>query len=225
MKKIEARDIILTHLFKIFDLMGFKIQKNKYRLYKKTDFGWMAIGLPMSDYNPLIKFNFLLQVRHNIINNNLEQHLNIDKRYRNETTTIVTHLCNLTEEPIPYIKSYCTYLKSNGDFEVSTLSELEIVLAAIEPYLKMGKEYFTNYSNLMNIHERLNIEHKDEMAYPYHGHIKLLVANQCNKSSLRQIHAYNLKKMAISLEYVRAEYILFYEKIINLNDQLNVTNL
>lgn len=113
MKKTEARDIILYYLFQIYEPDGFKIQLKEYRIYKKTDFGWLAIGLPMVDYNPLIKFNFLFQIRHNIINNTLEELMNMDKRYRNGTTTLVTHLCNFTEETIPYFKNEFSNLKTN----------------------------------------------------------------------------------------------------------------
>jgi hypothetical protein len=132
MKKTEARDAILNYLFQIYETDGFKIQIKESRIYKKTDFGWLAIVLPMTDYNPLIKFNFLFLIRHNIINNKFEELMNMDKRYRNSTSTIVTHLCNFTEETIPYFKNEFSNLKTNGDFEATTLNELEIILAAIK---------------------------------------------------------------------------------------------
>jgi hypothetical protein len=216
MKKTEARDAILDYLFQIYEPDGFKIQKKEHRIYKKTDFGWLAIVLPMTDYNPLIKFNFLFLIRHNIINNKFEELMNMDKRYRNSTSTIVTHLCNFTEETIPYFKNEFSNLKTNGDFEATTLNELEIILAAIKTFLEMGKEYFRTYSELLNINKRLNVEHKDEMVYPYHGHIKLLVAQQCDDDSLSRIHEYNLGKMIMSLDYVKAEYVTFYDKVIGL---------
>jgi hypothetical protein len=54
------------------------------------------------------------------------------------------------------------------------------------------------------------------MLYPYHGHIKLLVAQQCDYDSLSRIHEYNLGKMKMSLDYVKAEYVTFYDKVIGL---------
>lgn len=79
----------------------------------------------------------------------------------------------------------------------------------------MGKEYFKTYGELVNIHKRLNFDNKDEMVYPYHGHIKLLVSQQCDKESLGRIHEYNLGKMKLSLDSVREQYVNFYNNLIN----------
>ncbi len=217
-KKTEVRELVFNQLIKVFESTGFKFQKSKNRLLKKTDFGWLAIELLQVDYYPVMqKFNYLFEVRHNSIENILEEAFELRKDIRNTRITLLTLIDELTTAQVPYLKNLST-VRSSALFEVKAIEELNHVLKAIEPILNQGIHFFEKYSDLRNIHTYLNIEKKSEMPFnPYIGAQKLLIAYYCDKSLKEEIHLNNLEEILPYIDNEKAQYLNLYNKLLSEN--------
>lgn len=217
-KKTEVRELVFNQLLRVFEPIGFKFQNSKNRLFKKTDFGWLAIGLLQVDHYPVMqRFNYLFEIRHDSIENVLEEAFELRKDIRNTRITLLCLIDELTTEQVPYVKNLST-VRSNALFEVKTIDELNHVLKAIEPILNQGMHFFEKYSDLRNIHSYLNVEKKSEMPFnPYIGAQKLLIAHHCNKSLTEEIHLNNPQEIKPFSDNEKELYLNLYNKLLNEN--------